>query len=83
MVLTLYSAGSNARGQLAHNSEEDSHLFRPCTFADETGGWPDGSKFVSVAAGANHTLLLVSSEGGSLSLSCSSGRLIRLCGLHY
>lgn len=67
MVLKLYSSGSNARGQLAQDTEDDSHIFQPCLFASKGDEWPNGSRIESVAAGANHTLVLVSSGGDPLS----------------
>ena len=68
MVLTLLSAGSNARGQLAQNTEEDSYTLQPCLFADIGRTLTNGSKIMSVVGGANHTLVLISSQGSLLSL---------------
>lgn len=73
----LFSAGSNARGQLATGDCEDAHRFSPCSFETSTpGGLPaeiDG--VVQIACGANHTLaLLKNSVNGRLELwGCGDG----------
>ncbi|KAG8902972.1 hypothetical protein FRB99_003863 [Tulasnella sp. 403] len=75
MPFTLYSAGSNAKGQLANGSLDDASEFAPCHFhptaavshkvgAEEQGEpnfklWADVRQ---VTSGANHTLLLLQSH---------------------
>ena len=47
--LSLLSAGSNARGQLATGDTEDAHTFVPCTFAGcEPGALPAGTQRVDL-----------------------------------
>lgn len=71
----LYSAGSNAKGQLATRDCEDAHTFTPCSFGDYTpGALPVNiDKVVQIACGANHTLAL-------LKLSADSGLELWGCG---
>ncbi|KAL1745951.1 regulator of chromosome condensation 1/beta-lactamase-inhibitor protein II [Schizophyllum fasciatum] len=78
MGTRLLAAGSNARGQLGIGSYEDSHRFSPASFL----GCPDGrlpSTPLSVAGGANHTLVLLEGAAGSPELwgtgDGSSGQL--------
>jgi len=68
-AVKIFSAGSNAHGQLANGTVEDSHIFRSCRFdlsEPEDSGEVDflsEATVVSVAAGANHTLVLVRRDG--------------------
>ncbi|KAH8119802.1 RCC1/BLIP-II [Phellopilus nigrolimitatus] len=72
--LILLSAGSNSRGQLAQGSLEDSYSFRPCAFSDSDSDVGDGSKVLSIAAGANHTLALIRPAAGRAQLwGCGDG----------
>jgi protein ATS1 len=59
--LRVLAAGSNAHGQLANETFDDSHVFRPCVFASDYTAAPklSGHRVLSIACGANHTLLLV------------------------
>ncbi|TFK21559.1 RCC1/BLIP-II [Coprinopsis marcescibilis] len=61
MTLTLLSAGSNAHGQLAHSSNEDSHTFLPCQFLGSPANKlpSNATQLLDVATGANHTLILL------------------------
>ncbi|KAJ7082519.1 regulator of chromosome condensation 1/beta-lactamase-inhibitor protein II [Mycena crocata] len=73
----LFSAGSNAHGQLANSSCEDSHLFSPCSFSGcLLGGLPDGRKLRHLAFGANHTLALLETTGEAKTelWGCGDGR---------
>ncbi|KAF9267761.1 RCC1/BLIP-II [Marasmius fiardii PR-910] len=54
MSITLLSSGSNAQGQLANATLEDSHNFGTCLFADSVTLY----RVLQLANGANHTLLL-------------------------
>ncbi|KAI5121841.1 hypothetical protein M0805_003274 [Coniferiporia weirii] len=75
MGLVVLSAGSNARGQLAQGTEEDSYSFHQCSFLEVGSEWPCGSKVLSIAAGANHTLLLLRSVEREAQLwGCGDGR---------
>jgi protein ATS1 len=61
----LFSAGSNAKGQLATGDTEDVHSFTACSFVGcrEPGTLPAGThRILNVACGANHTLLLLERE---------------------
>lgn len=60
-MYTLFSAGSNARGQLGNGSTDDSHSFQFCSFFGcPPGILPAGSvRVISVSGGANHTVLLL------------------------
>ncbi|KAF8504266.1 regulator of chromosome condensation 1/beta-lactamase-inhibitor protein II [Gautieria morchelliformis] len=64
--LRILAAGSNAHGQLANGTSDDSHVFRPCAFAADAISAPthqlQGDHVLSIACGANHTLLLVELE---------------------
>ena len=74
--LSLLSAGSNARGQLATGDVEDAHTFTPCNFVDCTPGTlPEAAASVlQIACGANHTLVLLSrKEGGTELWGCGDG----------
>lgn len=61
--LRVLAAGSNAHGQLANETVDDSHVFRPCVFASDHTVTPKqhlrGDRVLSIVCGANHTLLLV------------------------
>lgn len=65
MPLTLLSSGSNAHGQLANNTLDDSYTFKPCYFA----GTPPGTlplntqRILDMAHGANHTVILLERLG--------------------
>lgn len=74
--LSLLSAGSNARGQLATGDTEDAHHFTPCTFAGYAqGGLPEYAVAIEqVACGANHTLALLRTKDGTTALwGCGDG----------
>jgi len=60
-MYSLFSAGSNARGQLGNGSTDDSHSFQLCSFFGcPPGTLPTGSvRVISVSGGANHTALLL------------------------
>ncbi|TFK60818.1 RCC1/BLIP-II [Pluteus cervinus] len=76
-TLTLISAGSNAQGQLANGSIEDSHTLQPCTFhGHPPGALPTGTRSIEcIATGANHTLaLLNTSVSDDVSISTSTTR---------
>jgi protein ATS1 len=64
--ISILAAGSNGHGQLAISSTEDAHVFRPCLFAIESNSRPTlpmgVTSIVNVAAGANHTLLLIETQ---------------------
>ncbi|GBE77295.1 regulator of chromosome condensation 1/beta-lactamase-inhibitor protein II [Sparassis latifolia] len=63
--LSLFSAGSNAQGQLATGSVADAYSFAPAIFlrAQQAGALPPGSLGISqIACGANHTLVLIACE---------------------
>lgn len=64
--LRILAAGSNAHGQLANETFDDSHVFRPCVFSTENISTPKhelpGDHVLSIVCGANHTLLLVELE---------------------
>ena len=69
----IYSAGSNARGQLSSGSDEDSHIFTSCILSPEIADW-DISEVDYIAAGANHTLALIRrSDGTSGLIGCGDG----------
>jgi protein ATS1 len=61
--LRVIAAGSNAHGQLANEALDDSHTFQPCLFAIDSGSshqnYLPGDRVVSMASGANHTILLL------------------------
>lgn len=65
-VLYLLAAGSNARGQLANRSDDDSHTFQHCHFTGCNGGaLPPGThKILQLVTGANHTLVLLEYDNG-------------------
>ena len=74
--LSLFSAGSNARGQLAIGSLDDAHLFTPCNFVGMSPGLlPERVVAVQrIACGANHTLALLLDGGGRTELwGCGDG----------
>lgn len=72
-LVRLYAAGSNARGQLAHNSSDDSDRFRLCHF-EETLGPLNAVAVPCIAAGANHTLLLARRADGTATVwGCGDG----------
>lgn len=72
---SVYSSGSNAHGQLAHGSKEDSHSFRRCSFFGIDDEQFSRNSVTSIATGANHTLLLLRSpEGTSQLWGCGDGR---------
>ncbi|KAI0640260.1 RCC1/BLIP-II [Trametes polyzona] len=74
--LMLFSAGSNARGQLGTGIDDDAHSFTPCIFADALPGQLP-SHIVSVenvSCGANHTLALLRRHDGTNELwGCGDG----------
>lgn len=57
----LLASGSNARGQLANGSLDDSHTFAPCNFLGcSPGKLPlNARRVLHVASGSNHTLVLL------------------------
>ncbi|KAI0327695.1 RCC1/BLIP-II [Cubamyces sp. BRFM 1775] len=74
--LNLYSAGSNARGQLATGNIDDAHHFSPCVFSGTTpGALPANVVAVDhIACGANHTLALLRKENGNREVwGCGDG----------
>ncbi|KAK0433962.1 regulator of chromosome condensation 1/beta-lactamase-inhibitor protein II [Armillaria borealis] len=67
----LVSAGSNAHGQLANGTVDDSHVFSACVFTD----LPTDCQIVDLCCGANHTLLLLETGEGLRELwGCGDGR---------
>ncbi|KAG6811462.1 hypothetical protein H0H92_007285 [Tricholoma furcatifolium] len=60
-MFTLLSSGSNAHGQLANGTSEDSHEFQPCIFSGcASNNIPaDIYRVLDIASGANHTVLLL------------------------
>lgn len=80
--LHLFSAGSNARGQLATGFDEDAHTFQPAIFLGDhpADSIPPGTaQLLQMACGANHTLalLLRNSEDGATRTEiwgCGDGR---------
>ncbi|KAF7330149.1 Secretion-regulating guanine nucleotide exchange factor [Mycena sanguinolenta] len=73
----LLSAGSNAHGQLANGSLDDSHFFAPCCFSGcASGTLPAGRTLLHLAFGANHTLALLKfRENDTTELwGCGDGR---------
>ncbi|KAK0466241.1 regulator of chromosome condensation 1/beta-lactamase-inhibitor protein II [Desarmillaria tabescens] len=67
----LVSAGSNAHGQLANGTIDDSHAFATCIFND----LPPDCQIVDLCCGANHTLLLLENREGIHELwGCGDGR---------
>ncbi|KAL0061936.1 alpha tubulin suppressor [Marasmius tenuissimus] len=54
MPIFLFSCGSNAQGQLANGTIEDSHSFEPCIFSEKV----TVRRIIQLACGGNHTLLL-------------------------
>ncbi|KAH9479864.1 Ultraviolet-B receptor UVR8 [Psilocybe cubensis] len=76
-MLSLFSSGSNAQGQLGHGNIDDAHTLQPCTFSGSTrGSLPSGtSRVLNVASGANHTLVLLERHDGCRELwGCGDGR---------
>ncbi|KAG5643553.1 hypothetical protein DXG03_000694 [Asterophora parasitica] len=65
-MFTLLSSGSNAHGQLSNGSLEDSHEFFPCSFHGcSPNTVPSNTvRILIIASGANHTLLLLETNGG-------------------
>jgi protein ATS1 len=75
--LCLLAAGSNARGQLANGSEDDSHTFQECHFTGcVRGALPPGTQgMLQLVTGANHTLVLLEYDAGIRVLwGCGDGR---------
>ncbi|KAG2341958.1 RCC1/BLIP-II [Suillus weaverae] len=75
--LHLLAAGSNARGQLANGSDDDSHTFKECRFIGCTEGMlpPNTLGILQLATGANHTLVLLELGDGRRELwGCGDGR---------
>lgn len=60
-IFTLLSSGSNAQGQLANGTMEDSHVFQPCSFSScaPTTMPVDTTRVLNVTCGANHTVVLL------------------------
>ncbi|KAH9854412.1 RCC1/BLIP-II [Lenzites betulinus] len=83
--LSLMSAGSNARGQLATGSLDDTHHFVCCSFLGAPSGHLPSNIFAleDIACGANHTLTLLRRRDGLNELwGCGDGRRQQL-GLSY
>ncbi|KAG5220193.1 RCC1/BLIP-II [Salix suchowensis] len=57
----IYSAGSNARGQLASGNFDDLHSFDICQFASEDLT-NNIQEIVSISGGANHTVVLLRTQ---------------------
>ncbi|KAI0370062.1 RCC1/BLIP-II [Pilatotrama ljubarskyi] len=75
-ALYLYSAGSNARGQLAIGVLQDAHRFTPCVFFGAApGALPPGVVAIEhISCGANHTLALLRRSGGAKEVwGCGDG----------
>lgn len=75
--LRLLAAGSNARGQLANGSDDDSHTFKECRFISCIEGTlpPGALGILQLATGANHTLALLEFGDGRMELwGCGDGR---------
>ena len=75
-AMRLWAAGSNAKGQLGIGSREDAHAFTLVRFHPSLD--PSGLPPLSVALGANHSLLLVSNGAQQLLLGAgdsSKGQL--------
>ncbi|KAI0779001.1 regulator of chromosome condensation 1/beta-lactamase-inhibitor protein II [Trametes elegans] len=75
-TLSLYSAGSNARGQLATGTVDDAPDFTPCVFSGAASGAlpADVVEVEQIACGANHTLALLRNSDGTKCLSgCGDG----------
>lgn len=73
MPLRLFSAGSNARGQLGQAHLEDSHWFQTCLFEHSLTNLPADS-VVSLCCGANHTLILTERADIRELWGCGDGR---------
>lgn len=68
----VYSAGSNARGQLANGTCDDLHSFDICQFASED--FPACiQEVVSVSGGANHTIVLLRTQSSVELWGCGDG----------
>ena len=76
----LFTAGSNAKGQLGIGSYDDAHTFAPCQFAEcEPNQLPDLTSVAQIACGANHTVLLLEHLDGSTTLwGTGDGRMGQL-----
>lgn len=74
--IAIFSAGSNARGQLANGTVDDSHCFLRCAFdSDVADPLLNGIKSISLAFGANHTLMLLRDKRDESSVwVCGDGR---------
>ena len=70
--LRLYAAGSNSHGQLGIDSLEDAHAFTPCPL--DIPALSEGNIEIKIAAGANHSLLLIRHDGQHLLYACGSSR---------
>ena len=73
MNLRVISAGSNAHGQLGNGTHNDAHSFAPCVFivgSSPHGHQDIGGRVVSMASGANHTLLLLEHHSKGESEEC-------------
>ena len=67
--LSLFASGSNARGQLASGTLEDSHTFTTCTFQDSVAT----RRILDIASGSNHTLALIKAEREVELWGCGDG----------
>ena len=63
--ILLLASGSNARGQLANGTADDSHIFAPCNFLGCLSGSlpPNTCRIVDIASGSNHALALLERQG--------------------
>ena len=70
--LRLYAAGSNSHGQLGIDSLEDAHSFTLCSL--DLPITADMDTRIKIAAGANHTLLLLRLDGKQSLYASGSSR---------
>ena len=74
MPARIYSAGSNAHGQLAHGGVDDSHIFKECIFTFDDVQQDGNFDLLSITTGANHTLVLLRNQDGSVAVyGCGDG----------
>lgn len=64
MAPVLLASGSNAHGQLANGTLQDSHTFSRCSFSGYPPGVlpPTASRIVQIACGANHAVVLLDGD---------------------
>ncbi|KAL4067221.1 regulator of chromosome condensation 1/beta-lactamase-inhibitor protein II [Scleroderma yunnanense] len=69
LSIKLREAGSNARGQLGIGSSDDAHTFTPCVFNGHGPRIPPNTdRIISLASGANHTVVLLQLRDGEVQL---------------